>query len=702
MSASEFFLEVRCEEIPARMLQPGIRDLATRLFEELLAKGLTPDEVQTGFTPRRLVLTLKGVPDREADREEEMIGPPVQVAYDEAGKPTAAVRGFAAKCGVEPEELRVVTTPKGEYLGATKKTLGRSTPVVLAELLPSLLTEISWAKSMRWASGVGPWVRPVHGLVALFDGEVVPCELFGVAAGDHTLGHPIHSPNSFTVKSSGDYHRQMKQRGIEVVFEARKDALLEQMKAAAKELGGEIVDDPELLDNLASLCGSAGIVVGSFGPHYLNLPREVLITSLRDHQSAFTVESDGKLLPNFLTVMDRLDDPQGKIRAGNEWVVAARLDDARFFYSEDRKIPLSEQRARLEHLMFHADLGSYAEKTERITQLSETLCEVLDWQEEAAAAAEAGGLLKVDLTTEMVKEFTSLQGIMGGIYAREEGVQEAIWQAIYDQYLPVSTQDPIPRGRLGLVTGLADRVDTLVGMFGLGLIPTGSRDPFGLRRLAQGLVQIVLAAELPLDIDLVAARSVLLYGGRLAKGGDEVLGSLRPFLQDRMRHLLGLEGYAYDTIEAALAAGSSNLPDLRSRVDAIHRVREEPDFLSVVLAAKRIANIVSNSPEYELRDSLLLEPAEKELHREAKRLRGVVDRAEAAGDYEHCLREIAELAEVLDRFFVEVLVMDENQDRRQNRIALLQTIQRMISRTARLTEVVVDKNEHRRRAVTDQ
>lgn len=701
MAKSEFFLEVRCEEIPARMLQAGIRSLATRIFEELLTRGLTPDEVQTGFTPRRLVLTLKGVPAREADREEEMIGPPVQVAYDKGGNPTAALRGFAAKCGVEPEELRVVTTPKGEYLGATKKTQGSSTAEVLAQLLPSLLVEIDWAKSMRWGHGIGPWVRPVHGLVALFDGAVVPCELFGVAATDSTIGHPIHSPDRFTVENSADYHQKMRECGIEVVFEARRDMLLAKMSEAARDLGGELVEDPRLLAELASICGIPGIVVGNFDEEYLQLPREVLITSLRDHQSAFTIELEGALLASFLTVMDRLDDPEGRIRAGNEWVVAARLDDARFFYSEDRKIPLSEQRARLEHLMFHRELGSYAEKSERITKLAEILCEVLGWREEMPAAAEAAGLLKVDLTTEMVKEFTSLQGVMGGIYAREGGAQEAIWQAIYDQYLPVGTEDPIPRGRVGLVTGLADRIDTLVGMFGLGLIPTGSRDPFGLRRIAQGLVQIVLQAELSLDLDLLAARSVLLYGDRLKKSGDEILASLRPFLQDRMRHLLGLEGYAYDSIEAALAAGSSNLPDLRARVDAIHRVRDEPDFLSVVLAAKRIANIVRDSPEHELEEAMLLEPAEKDLHRAAQRLRSEVDEAEAAGQYVHCLRQIAQLAEVLDRFFVEVLVMDENRERRHNRIALLQAIQRMISRTARLTEVVVDKNEHRQRAVTE-
>lgn len=696
----EFFLEVRCEEIPARMLRPGIRELGTRLFEELLGKGLTPGEVQTGFTPRRLVLTLSGLPDREPDREEEAVGPPASVGFDEDGQPTAAALGFAKKCGVEPAELRVVTTPRGEYLGTTLKTEGRPTTLVLAEMVPKILAGLNWVKSMRWGAGIGPWVRPVHGIVALYDGEVVPMELFGVQAGDSTIGHPIHSAKRFTVRNAADYRRKMARRKIEVRFDERRRRIEDGMKRVASDLGGQLVDDPELLDKLAAICGIPGIIPGAFDERYLALPREVLSASLRDHQSALTVESEGELLPHFLTVMDRAEDPEGRVCSGNEWVVEARLDDARFFYGEDRKVSLVERRPALEHLLFHVRLGTYAEKTERIAKLTEALCEVLGWQSVAEEALAAARSLKVDLTTEMVKEFTSLQGIMGGVYAREDGEPEGVWQAIYDQYLPASSDDPIPRGRAGLVTAIADRVDTLVGMFGLGLVPSGSRDPFGLRRAAQGLVRIVIEADLPLDLDLVAALAARHYGDRIDKGGEEILLTLRPFLHDRVRHLLGLEGYAYDTIEAALAAGTSNLPDLRTRVEAVHRVREEPAFLSVALAAKRIANIVKDSPEFEVSTAHLRETAEKDLHQAAADHREVVREAEAAGEYERCLREIADLADVLDRFFVEVLVMDENAELRQNRIGLLQSIQRMISRTARLTEVVVDKSEHRGRTAT--
>jgi len=692
-------LEVRSEEIPARMLEPGLRELATRVFEELMARGLGPREVETGFTPRRLVLILAGLPEREPDREEQVMGPPVRAAFAADGKPTPALLGFAKRTGLEPDQLSRVQTEKGEYLAASKQIAGRATRDVLAEIVPRVLAGIAWAKTMRWGSGEGPWVRPVHGIVSLLDGEVVPLELFGVVTGDQTEGHPTLSPAPFRVADAADYKRRLAERQIEVRPDERRRLLHERMSARAEALGGTLVDDPALLDKLAAICEIPGVMEGRFDDAFLELPSEVLSTSLRDHQSALTVakpNGDGsELLPYFLTVMDRPDDPAGRARSGNEWVVAARLADARFFYGEDRKVGLAARAEQLQRLNFQEKLGSYAAKTERIVALSAAICDQLGWGAEKPQAAEAARRLKVDLATEMVKEFTSLQGIMGGIYAREEGEPEAIWQAVYDQYLPASTDDPIPRGRVGQVTGLADRLDTLVGIFGLGLIPTGSRDPFGLRRAAQGVVRIALEGGMDLDLEAAAAAAARLYGDRLTRTSEQILDDLRPFLHDRIRYLLGLAGYAYDEIEAALAVGVTSLPDLRARVDALHQVREEAAFLSVVLAAKRIANIVKDAAERPLDESALVEPAEKDLAAAFQSLRSDIEDAAAAGDYERCLHRVADLAPVLDRFFVEVLVMAEDETIRANRIALLQAIGRAVSRTARLTEMVVDKAEAR-------
>jgi glycyl-tRNA synthetase beta chain len=704
MARGEYLLEVRSEEIPARMLAAGVRELATRVFEELMARGLGPAEIETGFTPRRLMVRMSGVPLREPDREEQVMGPPVRAAYAGDGSPTPALLGFARRCGVEPDQLLRVATEKGEYLAAARRTAGRSAAEVLSELVPRILTGISWPKTMRWGTGEGPWVRPVHGLVSLLDGEVVPFELFGIAAGDATIGHPLLSSRQLKVRGGADYRRKLASRHIEVDPKRRRAALAAEMHARAAALGGRLVEDGPLLDKLAALCEIPGVVEGSFDPSFLELPDEVLATSLRDHQSALTVVSPDdppRLLPYFLTVMDRPDDPAGRTRAGNEWVVAARLADARFFFAEDLAAGLERRAQQLARLAFHERLGSHAEKTERLAVLAETLCAELGWRDEAPAAVSAARLLKADLATEMVKEFTSLQGVMGGLYARGEGHPEPVWQAIYDQYLPASAEDRIPRGRAGRVTGLADRFDTLVGMFGCGLVPTGSKDPLGLRRAAQGAVRIAFEGGLAVDFERLTAAAAALYGNRLNRGAGEVWVSLRPFLDDRIRYVLGLYGYAYDEIEAAFAAGAANLPDLRARVDAIHRVRGEAGFLSVVLAAKRIANIVKDVPEQTLDPERLFEmasPAERDLAAAFAGLSAEVEMAAAAGDYERALRRIAELAPVLDRFFVEVLVMDPDERVRANRIALLQAILRTVSRTAKLTEVVVDRAEHRARA----
>ncbi len=701
MADGELLLEVRCEEIPARMLGSGSEQLGTRLFEELMAQRLTPAEVDTGFTPRRLVVSMRGLPGRQEDRQEQLIGPPVAVALDAAGEPTAAAIGFARKAGIEPDRLERVETPRGEYLAATRAVAGRPTKEILAELIPRVVAGVSWPKLMRWGAGQGPWVRPVHGVVALFAGAVVPFELFGVSSGRETCGHPWRARRPFEVSGVADYRRKLRRRKIEIDFGRRRERLDREFRRQAEELGGDLVPDPELLDRLTGICAIPGVVQGRFSSRFLELAPEVLRVSLRDHQSAFMVQRNGKPMACFLTVMDRFDDPAGRIRAGNEWVVEARLADAAFFWAEDRKRSLSEHAGGLERLTFHARLGSYADKTARIERLVGRLCDELGWKREKASAVSAARLLKADLGTEMVKEFTSLQGVMGGVYARADGLPPAVWKAVYDQYLPASGDDPVPRGRVGAVTSLADRIDTLVGLFGLNLLPSGSKDPFGLRRAAQGAVRIALEADLPLDLDLVAARAVRLYEDRLQLNGEETLAALRPFLYDRVRHLLGRGGYAYDEIEAALAAGGSNLPDLRARVDSLHRVRDEPGFLEAVLAAKRISKIVRDAPEFRMDGALLREEAERELAAAADRLREEIDEATEKKDYDRCLWAIAAFADPLERFFNEVLVMDENSALRQNRIALLQRIQRTLSRTAVLTELVVDRGEHRRQQEED-
>ncbi|MDX1632353.1 MAG: glycine--tRNA ligase subunit beta [Thermoanaerobaculia bacterium] len=697
MSKGDLLVEVRCEEIPARMLRTGTEELATEFLGELESLGVEADRLETAFTPRRLVLMARGLPDREPVSDEVLTGPPAEIAFDESGNPTKAAEGFAGRCGLAVEDLEIAEMEKGDYVVARQQVGGRPTVEILKTLIPSLFRRIPWAKTMKWGEGLGPWVRPIHGLLALYKGELIPMRLFGIASGKTTVGHPILSPGELTIRGIGDYLRRLEEKGILVRVGEREARLREEMDRRARTRDGRLVEDQALLKKLAAICEIPGIMEGSFDREFLQLPREVLVTSLRDHQSAFTVEAeDGAgLLPVFLTVMDRPDDPEGRVRSGNEWVVAARLADARFFYGEDKKQKLEERIEALDELSFHVDLGSYAAKAERLVSLTQRIYQELDWEEDEGAEA-AARLLKVDLGTEMVQEFPSLQGIMGGIYAREEGYDEAVWQAIYDQYLPSPGDDRLPRGRVGRACALADRIDTLVGIFGLGLLPSGSKDPFGLRRAARGIIRILLEGGLPLDFELMAAHAARQYRDRLDRGVEELLADLRPFFHDRLRHLLEEEGYAYDEVEAALGAGAANLPDLLARLQALHETRDDQQFLSIVLAAKRIENITGEAPEYELEPEALEEEAEQQLHHALGRLKRVVEESVETRDYRGALQAIAGLAETLERFFVEVLVMAEDPDLRRNRLALLQEIGRTLSRTADLTEIVVDKSEYRK------
>ncbi len=416
-----------------------------------------------------------------------------------------------------------------------RSIVGRETVALLAELLPKILIALTWQKTMRWGSGTGPWVRPVHGVVALFEGQVVPFELFGIQAGRESAGHSTLSPKSFPVKGVEDYLAALGRLGIVVFPAERKRLLLERMTARAAALGGVLVEDSSLLDKLAAICEIPGVMEGAFSADLCALPREVLATSLRDHQSALTVEKDGALLPVFLTVMDRPDDPAGRVRAGNEWVVAARLADAKFFFEKDRAVALADRREGLAKLTFQEKLGSYAEKSARLVALSATIAKAAGIADGASVAA-AAELLKVDLGTDMVKEFTDLQGVVGGLYARAEGAPEPVWQAIYDQYRPAGAKDALPRGAVGQVTALADRLDTLAGFFGLGLIPTGSKDPFGLRRAALGVVRLALEGEVEVDLEAALGIAFGLLHEKLPVKGVVDGGAAVPSPNVRLAH----------------------------------------------------------------------------------------------------------------------------------------------------------------------
>jgi len=428
--AAEYLLEVRSQDMSPEFQRRTIRLLASRISEELTERGLGPREVVTGATPRRLVVSLRTLPDQGPDRDERQLGPPVQEAFGEDGEPTEALLGFCERVGVAPGELETVKTERGEYVAVLRAVKGLPLARTLAEVVPRVLEEVRWGRK----AGVGDrfWVRPLRGFVSLLDGEVIAFERGGFDAGRRTAGHPILSPEGLEIADGDDYRRRLAGLGIVVSLEERRRSLRQALAEQAEELGGELVEDAALLDRLVLLCEIPGVVSGTFRADYLALPEEVLLATLGRQESAFAVRRravrrHGDLMPLFLTLMDRPDDPRGLVKSGQERAAAGRLSDARFYYEHDRDVPLAERSRGLEQLAFHPRLGSYAAKAERLRALVELICGELSWEAAREPALEAAGLLKADLTTDMVRELPELRGTIGGIYAREEGYVEAVW-----------------------------------------------------------------------------------------------------------------------------------------------------------------------------------------------------------------------------------------------------------------------------------
>jgi glycyl-tRNA synthetase beta chain len=636
-----FLLEIGTEEIPDWMI-PGALESMHLLFEKTLA--IPYETLQLDATPRRLVLRAEGVPERQADGEDIVSGPAT-------GAPEQAVAGFARKHGVRPEDLQV---RNGKFI-VIKQTVGRGYKDILAETLPNLILRIYFPKSMYWTGKNGPrFIRPIRWIVALLGPDIVPFELAGVRSGALSAGHRrLGSPEiAVTIE---DYERRLRDHFVILSAEERRQKI-------SKELAGVRVKmDPALLETLVYITEYPTPISGSFDAQFLELPEEVLVTVMRHHQKYFSVQdAQGKLAPKFVAVMNIDADPEGFVRSGNERVLRARFNDARFFWETDQKKKLAERVQDLAHVTFQAKLGTYLEKTGRMMALAKDLGG-------DAHAIRGAELSKCDLTTELVKEFTELQGVVGGLYARVQGEPEPVWQAIYDHYKPESMEDSIPRNRTGQVVALADKLDTLRGCFRVGLIPTGSRDPFALRRAAQGVVKILVEGEFDLPLlDLIA--------------GDEALQS---FLEERVRfYFKDVRGFKYDEVNAAMAAGWSNLVDLEARLVRIQDLRSSPDFEPLAASFKRIRNILEQAKfagADEIDESLLESGPEQELYDEYRRIAG------------HPIETaISKLRPKVDLFFDKVLVNAPDARIRHNRLTLLNTLLKEFSTTADFSQIVTN------------
>jgi glycyl-tRNA synthetase beta chain len=691
MAVHDYLIEVRVEEMPAAAMPSAREDLVRALVAALAEAPLQVSGVEAYVTPRRLVALLREIPERQDDRASEILGPPAAQAFDQEGRPTGAASGFARAQGVRMEDLAIVDGPRGKTVAARRVIPGRSAVEILAEISPSVLLGMSFPKMMKWGAVRRPFVRPVHGVVALYGSRIVPFEIFGVSSGNRTVGHRLLGDEEIVIDSAEDYFPKLRGAYVEVDGAERRRLLVDLARRLAAEVGGSIGQDEDLADTLADLVEWPGLVRGSFDSEFLELPEEVLVTTMKTHQKYLPIRKSSSLTEHFLAVMDNREDRKGLIAKGNEWVLNARFADARFFWSEDIREPLGSRVAELAHLSFQEGLGDYMQKTGRLQDLSEAICHGIGRSDLVEAVLVAAKLSKVDLLTEMVREFTDLQGIMGGIYARREGQPEPVWRAIYDQYRPASVEEEPPRLSTGAILSLADRWDALAGIFGLGLVPTGSKDPYGLRRMAQGAMSIILACDFRVDWRSIARKAIQLYGDMLKLDADSILFELSSFLGERFRYLMDRRGFRYDEIVAVLAVRSWDFADMADRVAVLANARKMPEYRSLSLSFKRIRNIIGSETSGEPRRDLYREEAERSLALDFLQAGGAIDKEIERRRYGDALRMMASLAPALDRFFVEVLVHSPEEDLRANRVALLASIFRQFSRFADFSEVVAEK-----------
>jgi glycyl-tRNA synthetase beta chain len=705
-ATADLLLEIGCEEVPAGMIQKAAEELKALLQTQLTANGLvgaptSQQSLEVFGAPRRLIAIACGVLLKQEDVTREIVGPPKSVAYDAMGEPTRAAFSFAEKQGVPVSNLMLIDTPKGPCLGLKKVVLGEPAEKILERALPEVMREICWPRSMYWTGVKGArFIRPIRWIVAMLGGRVVPCTYASVQSGNKTDGHRFLGKSAIPVTGPGDLEQKLKANYVLCRPEARRKKIAAEIRGLTTKKGLRTHEDTGLLNMVTYLNEYPTVIMGGFDPAFLALPDEILITVMRGHQKYFALETKrGELAPHFLAVINLSSDPKGLVRAGHERVLRARFADARFFWDTDQKTKLGDYLPRLKAVTYESRLGSYFDKVERTRALARWLAE--QWfsrgvtEADVAGADRAAELAKCDLVTGMVGEFTELQGIVGGLYARAQGEPEVIADAIYDHYRPQGLDEDIPRNLTGCTVSLADKLDSIVACFAVGAIPTGSSDPFALRRAALGIVKMILEKGLSLSLSAAvsaAAKSLCEQPPRVV-ASPEVQKQVLDFILERAKFILREKrAFAYDEINAVFASGADDLVDAAERVAAVKAIRNTKNFAPLAASFKRIRNILDKSAGGGfgvggVKQNLLKDEAEIELHRLTQRIADEAGRRRREKKYKAALEKISDLRPAVDLFFEKVHVMAEDPEVRKNRVALLGGLLREFSTIADFSEL---------------
>ena len=687
----ELFLEIGAEEIPSRFMSLALDHLKEEMSSFLKKNRIQASEPRVAGSPRRLVISLNEVSSQQDDIVETHFGPNVKLAYDEGGNPTKSALGFARGKGIDPSQLTIEKTPKGEVVCARIEKIGQPTEDILNSFFPTLIRNIPFPKKMRWGSRDTSFVRPIHWIVALFGSKPLDFTYEEIPCSDTSRGHRFMSPVFFKVNGIGDYLKSCEKYFIMIDPVVRKKSILDQVSSLAGEVNGIVVLDQELLEEVNYLVEYPFAVRGGFEKKFLELPRELLITTMKQHQKYFPLENkDGGLLPYFITISNVKPGPGNEILHGNERVLRARLEDARFFFDEDRKQKLEDFVYLLKEVTFQKTLGTSYEKVNRIVALSEFLAAAV-CPEKTKQTSRTALLCKADLVTQMVYEFPELQGVMGGYYADHSGEDSEVSLAIKEHYRPAFSGDSPPSSSIGSVVSIADKLDTILGCIGVGLLPSGSEDPYGLRRHSLGIIQIILNQNWQVSLDALIQKGTNLLKDKITLTSDEIRIHTHALFSQRYKTILIGEKYPYDAVDAVLSVNIDSLLDIRQKVIALSDLKKQPYFEHLAITFRRVVSILNEESDGDIQTSLFNEPSEKKLYDEYKRIKEPAENHLRKKQFSQALEKIVEIKKTVDEFFEHTMVMTKEDDLRKNRLRLLKHISLLFSNIADFSKIVLKK-----------